>query len=467
MKQISKNLTISSKQLEEDISKQKPLLIFDLRESEKFAKSHVKGSVHAVCDSRAKEKILPKIPKNTKIVLISEPENLSNEVAQMMNNFGLEAYYLEGGFSSWDGEIGIGKTGESISSEDLFSKLDKVFLLDVRNTEEFSDYQIPGSINIPLEDLFDENKIKQIPKDKEIVTICPHGNRAMIASFALARSGLYSKTLEGGLTKWNQLLMPVTVVEEPIQIIQLQKVGKGCLSHIIKSGDEAIVIDPLYPIEKYLDLAKEKGFKITKILDTHQHADHVSSARDLAKITNSKIYLSKYEGYEFDANFVEADDVISFGKSNLKVLHTPGHTPGSLSYLIDEKYVFTGDILFVESIGRPDLRDNAKEFTEELYTTLHEKLLSLPHYTLVFPTHHGQNVESSNGAFYSTIQQSKNLPWLDIPKTEFVQKVVSKTLPRPMNYRKIIEINKGAIPLALSDVPDLEIGPNRCAVDGS
>lgn len=467
MKQISKNLTISSKQLEEDISKQKPLLIFDLRESEKFAKSHVKGSVHAVCDSRAKEKILPKIPKNTKIVLISEPENLSNEVAQMMNNFGLEAYYLEGGFSSWDGEIGIGKTGESISSEDLFSKLDKVFLLDVRNTEEFSDYQIPGSINIPLEDLFDENKIKQIPKDKEIVTICPHGNRAMIASFALARSGLYSKTLEGGLTKWNQLLMPVTVVEEPIQIIQLQKVGKGCLSHIIKSGDEAIVIDPLYPIEKYLDLAKEKGFKITKILDTHQHADHVSSARDLAKITNSKIYLSKYEGYEFDANFVEDDDVISFGKSNLKVLHTPGHTPGSLSYLIDEKYVFTGDILFVESIGRPDLRDNAKEFTEELYTTLHEKLLSLPHYTLVFPTHHGQNVESSNGAFYSTIQQSKNLPWLDIPKTEFVQKVVSKTLPRPMNYRKIIEINKGAIPLALSDVPDLEIGPNRCAVDGS
>ncbi len=467
MKQISKNLIISSTQLEEDIAEQKPLLLFDLRDSEKFVESHVKGSVHAVCDTRAKEKILPKIPKNTKIVLISEPEDLSFEVAQMMNNFGLDAYYLEGGFSSWDGEIANGKTGESISSEELFSKLDKVFLLDVRNTEEFSDYKIPGSINIPLEDLFDENKVKQIPKDKEIVTICPHGNRAMIASFALARSGLYSKTLEGGLTKWNQLLMPVSVVDEPIKVIQIQKVGKGCLSHIIQSGNEAIVIDPLYPVEKYVDLAKEMGFEITKVFDTHQHADHVSSARDLAKITDSKLYLSKYEGYEFDANFIGHNDTVSFGKSTLKVLHTPGHTPGSLSYLIDEKYVFTGDILFVESIGRPDLRDKAEEFTEELYATLHEKLLSLPHYTMVFPTHHGQNVESSNGAFYSTIQQSKNLPWLDIPKKDFVEKVVSKTLPRPMNYRKIIAINKGEIPMALSEVPDLEIGPNRCAVDGS
>jgi glyoxylase-like metal-dependent hydrolase (beta-lactamase superfamily II) len=467
MKQISKNLTMSTEQLIQDMAKQHPLLVFDLRSPDQFEKSHVNGSVHAVCDTRAKEQILPKIPQNTKIVLISEPEDISKQVAQMMAEFGLDSYYLEGGFSAWNGTLGTGKTGKFISPNEVISKLDKLYLVDVRETYEFSEYQIPGSVNIPLNDLFDQRTLAKIPKDKEIVTICPHGSRAMIASFALARAGIYSSTLEGGLTEWNQVLKSVTVVNEPVQVIQVQKVGKGCLSHIVKSDDEAIVIDPLYPFEKYTEIAKQNGFKITKIFDTHQHADHVSSARDLAKATGAQLYLSKYEGYDYDANFVGDNDAVSFGKTTLQVIHTPGHTPGSLSFVVDEKYVFTGDILFVESIGRPDLRDKAEEFTEELYQSLHEKLLCLPHYTMVFPTHHGQEVKPADGAFYSTVQQSKNLPWLDISKEEFIAKVVEKALPRPMNYQKIIAVNKGEVELRTSEVPDLEIGPNRCAVDAS
>lgn len=467
MKQISQNLTISPEQLSQDMTKQIPMLVFDLRSSEEFENSHLNGSVHAVCDAQAKEKIMPKIPQNTKIILISEPEEISKNTAEMMAGFGLDVYYLQGGFSAWNGDIAKGKTGRFITPDELISNLDNWYLLDVRDNEEFSEYKIPGSVNIPLADLFDPKIIDKIPQDREIVTICPHGNRAMIASFALARAGIYSSTLAGGLIKWNQVLKPVTVVNKPVQVIQVQKVGKGCLSHIVESDKEAIVIDPLYPIEKYTEIAQQKGFKITKVFDTHQHADHVSSARDLVKATGAKLYLSKYEGYDFSANFVGDADIIPFGETTLRVIHTPGHTPGSLSFVVDEKHVFTGDILFVESIGRPDLRDKAQEFTEELYDTLHEKLLQLPHYTMVFPTHHGPNVEKSDGAFYSTIKQSKNLPWLDIPKEEFVKKVVEKTLPRPMNYRKIIEINKGELELIVEDVPDLEIGPNRCAVDAS
>ena len=467
MNQISKTLGISSKQLSSEIVTKEPLLIFDLRDSAQFEKSHVKGSVHAVCDTRAKEKILPKIPKNAKIVLISQPEDLSKEVAKMMSDFGLNAFYLNGGFTSWTGPKLHGKTGESISPEKLAEKFEDVFLLDVRDKDEFSEYQIPGSINIPLEDLFDENVIDKMPPNKEIVTICPHGNRAMIASFALARLGLYSKTLEGGLTKWNQVLKPVKVISEPVEIIQVQKVGKGCLSHIIQSKGEAIVIDPLYPPEQYMSIANQNGFRIVKVFDTHQHADHVSSAKALSDATGADLYLSKYEGYDIKASFIGHNDSFTFGKTSLRVIHTPGHTPGSLSFLVDEKFLFTGDVLFVESIGRPDLRDEAEAFTEELYVTLHEKLLLLPHYTMVFPTHHGQNVESNDGAFFSTIQQSKKLPWLDISKEEFVKRIVEKTLPRPINYRKIIAINKGEITINVEEIPDLEIGPNRCAVDAN
>ena len=460
-------LGISSEQLEQDLIQQKPLLLFDLRTKESFEKSHISGSVHAVCDINAKEKIMPKIPKNAKIILISDPEEYAKETAHMMKSFGLDVYYLIGGFHSWKGSISKGVTGKMISPDNLAQKLDSMFLLDVRNTDEYSEFQIPGSINIPLGELFDSKTIAKIPKDKEIVTICPHGNRAMIASFALARAGIDSKTLEGGLAGWNQVLKPVTIVREPVQIIQVQKIGKGCLSHILESDGEAIVIDPLYPFEKYIDIAKNQGFQITKVIDTHQHADHVSAARDLAKDTSAKLYLSRYEGYMLDANFVGDKDQIQFGKSNLRVIHTPGHTPGSLSYLVNEKYVFTGDILFVESIGRPDLRDKAEEFTEDLYNTLHEKLLKLPSNTMVFPTHHSQDVEPIKDAFYSTIEQSKKLPWLDISKQEFIRKVVAITLPRPMNYQKIIAVNKGELELKKSEIPDLEIGPNRCAIDAS
>ena len=466
MNQNMKKQGLSTDQLNEELSQQNPLLLFDLRTKDQFENSHVKGSVHAVCDVYAKQTIMPKIPQNVKIVLISEPEEIAREAAQMMKSFGLDAHYLEGGFHSWKGKTEKGQTGKILTAEQLESQLDQVFLLDVRNKDEFTEYQIPGSVNISLGDLFDEKALEKIPKDKTVVTICPHGNRAMVASFALTRSGIDSQTLAGGLTGWNQILKPITISKKP-KVIQVQKIGKGCLSHIVESNGEAIVIDPLYPFEKYIGIAKEHGFKITKVFDTHQHADHVSAARELVKKTNAKLYLSKYEGYDYDANFVGDDETIFFGKSKLKVIHTPGHTPGSLSYVVDEKYVFTGDILFVESIGRPDLRDEAEEFTEQLYNTLHEKLLNLPDETLMFPTHHGDNAEVTNGAFYTTIKKSKKLPWLDIPKKKFVKKVVAITRPRPMNYRKIIAINKGELELINSEIPDLEIGPNRCAVDAN
>ena len=94
MKQITQNLEKSSDQLSEYLEQQVPLLLFDLRDKENFEKSHIKGSVHAVCNAQAKEKIMPKIPKNTKIILISEPENLAKETAEMMASFGLDAYFL-------------------------------------------------------------------------------------------------------------------------------------------------------------------------------------------------------------------------------------------------------------------------------------------------------------------------------------------------------------------------------------
>jgi glyoxylase-like metal-dependent hydrolase (beta-lactamase superfamily II)/rhodanese-related sulfurtransferase len=460
-------LAVTAEELHTDLKSEKPLLVFDLRLKEHFTHGHIDGSVHVVCDSRAKETIMPKIPKGVKIVLIDEDGTTSSETAGMMTSYGLDAHFLKGGIKSWNKSIVKKEAHAIIAPEELWSKIQKkeeLVLLDVRQPDEFLDFKIPGSINIPLSELFNKDSLDKIPKDKQVITICPHGNRSMVAVFALARNGIDALSLTGGLAGWGQVLNSQIVTREKVTILQVEKIGKGCLSYIVGSKGEAIVIDPVYPAEKYVEFTRNEGLQIVKVIDTHQHADHVSAARDLAKLTSSKLYMSKYEQYDFESNRIGDADIINIGESKIRVIHTPGHTGGSMSYLLDEKYVFTGDVLFVEGIGRPDLRNKAKEFANDLYDTLHNKLLALPNETMVLPAHHGEQVVSKNGIYHTSIKEAKSLSILELSHDIFIDKVVGMTLPGPMNYEKIIQMNKSSQPVPISEVANLEIGPNRCAI---
>ncbi len=469
---VSDNFEVTADELYELVLKKDPLLLFDLRLQDVYRNGHIVGAVHAVCDVKAKETIMPKIPKNVRIILVDDDGSMASETAKMMRSFELDTYYLKDGMKGWSKEIVKGSPPSSVESDILWKKMqdfkDDLFLLDVREIDEFSDFKIPGSVNIPLQDIFKDENISKIPKDKEIITICPHGNRAMVATFALTRNGIESHVLTGGLARWSQVLNPVTAVEQNPRIIQIEKIGKGCLSYMLISEGQAIVVDPLFPAGKYQKIASENNATIIKVIDTHQHADHLSSAWHLAEISNSACYESGLEQWDRTTQQLLKDrDLVEFGQSKLRVIHTPGHTPGSLSYVVDEKYAFTGDILFIESIGRPDLRDNAEEFAGELYNSLHNKLLKLPLHTIVFPAHHGQTVKPENGVFSTTVEKASKHDVLQLSKEEFVKKVVGMTSPRPMNYQKIIQINKGSVILAQADIPDLELGPNRCSITGT
>jgi glyoxylase-like metal-dependent hydrolase (beta-lactamase superfamily II) len=193
--------------------------------------------------------------------------------------------------------------------------------------------------------------------------------------------------------------------------------------------------------------------------------DHVSAARGLAQLAGAKLYFSKLEEYKIESEKVGDGDTIPFGAKQLKVIHTPGHTAGSMSFVVDDKYVFSGDTLFVEGIGRPDLRDQAEEYAAKLYDTLHNKLLKFQDDAKIFPTHHGEGVKpTQGGVYYTTVKMAGALPLLDLGQTDFVSKVVSITTPRPMNYSMIIKVNKGTIPVSDMQIPDLEMGPNRCSI---
>ncbi|MBM3905898.1 MAG: MBL fold metallo-hydrolase [Thaumarchaeota archaeon] len=463
------NIEITPEELTQILQNKSNALILDIRAKENYMNGHISGAANAVCNSmQQKQVIMSKIPANMKVILIDDDGTEAKQNATMMARFGFDAHYLKDGFKSWSGELVKSTQDTTISGDSLWESIKQdsdVFLLDVREPQEFAEFKIPGAVNIPLSQLFTSGSKAHLPKDKKIVTICSHGNRSMVATFALAQNGLESTSLVGGMSLWNQVLGATTLKENDVTIIQVEKIGKGCLSHIIGSDGEAVVIDPTHPAKKYTEFAQKENLKITKVIDTHQHADHVSAAKDLAQIAGAKLYLSNLEEYKIESEKIEDGSTIQFGTKQLRAIHTPGHTPGGMSFILDSKYVFSGDILFVEGIGRPDLRDQAEEFAVKLYDTLHNKILKFGDDTKIFPTHHGEGLSPTKGGlFYTTVQNAKKLPLLDLGQAEFVSKVVSITTPRPLNYSMIIKINKGDISIAPEQIPDLEMGPNRCSI---
>jgi glyoxylase-like metal-dependent hydrolase (beta-lactamase superfamily II)/rhodanese-related sulfurtransferase len=466
-------IEMTAEEIYEYIQNKVPLLILDLRSADNYMSGHIEGSANAKCNNmQQKQAVISRLPRDQKIILIDDDGKEASQNANMLVRFGFDAHYLENGIKSWNKTLVKSKQSTVISNEKLWESLknDKdVFLLDVREPMEFAEFKIPGAVNVPLSELFTSRVEEKIPKNKKIVTICSHGNRSMVATFALAQKGMESTSLEGGMSRWNQVLNANTVVKNTdLTIMQVEKVGKGCLSHIVGSEGEALVIDPNYPPSKYIEFAEKEGLKITKVIDTHQHADHVSAARELAKIAKAELFFSAKEEYVIEHKKVDDGDVISVGKKQIQVIHTPGHTAGSMTFVVDNKYAFTGDTLFVESVGRPDLRDRAEEFANDLYDTIHKKLLKLGSGIMIFPTHHGEGIKTTeNGIFYTTPEMAKKLALLDLSKEEFVNKVVSMTTPRPMNYSVVIKVNKGTIPIMEEQVPDLEMGPNRCSIQSS
>ena len=400
---------------------------------------------------------------------------------------------------------------QEIEPTELKKKIDNhenIFILDVRTPQEYEAWKLSYENHqnpklIPVDRLFmnDPNLLKEIPKDQEIVTLCAHGNRSMMAARLLNQLGYNVKSVRGGMAGWNKVYdvaeVPVPI-EAPFRIWQIRRISKGCMGYIVSSKEDktAAAIDPSREIyEAFLSVASENDLKIIKVIDTHQHADHVSGVAKLtsaiARQGNAEAFacfssLEEYnsENTEIRIHYLKDGDNIEISRRiSLGVIHTPGHTNGSMSFLLsstndtdankhtEEKsqvsYLFTGDTLFVDSVGRPDLREEAKKYAELLYQTYHQKIVNLPENTLVLPAHfnatsialkHAEPISETIGSL------KKKIKLLSMNEDEFVHQVTDTLPSRPMNYKTIIEINKRILPFDDMQMPDLEAGPNSCAV---
>lgn len=225
-----------------------------------------------------------------------------------------------------------------------------------------------------------------------------------------------------------------------VKIVQLRRIGKGCLSYIIESDYEATVIDPLLPIEDYLTIAEgEMNAKITKVMDTHLHADHVSGAKELSKTSKAELYLSAHENYREIGSFSRLNDgdVIKIGSVTLQVIFTPGHTEGSVSLWLGNKLLFTGDTLFINNIGRPDLKERTEELASKLHASIKGTIFRLPDETIILPAHHDSPVGGDTliEAQLGDIKSQQNLQEIfGLQKESFVQRMNSITAPTPPSY---------------------------------
>ena len=288
----------------------------------------------------------------------------------------------------------------------------------------------------------------------------------------LDEKGFHAAYLKGGMKSWSEHLYRTKVFEDQdIQVYQFVRVGKGCLSYMIVSGDEALIVDPARFTGEYIEAAKESGAKITHIVDSHLHADHISGGKELAEATGAAYYLMKSEGAVFDFLPFEDHERIEFKNVELEVLavKTPGHTPGSVSFFVNKKLLFSGDTIFISGLGRPDLGNKVREWANDLYDTVYHKVSKIADDVIVLPSHYADfeqelNKEGFIGDTLGNIRK-RNEKMFNSTREDFLNNVEkSESSVKPPNFEEIVKINKGIQQADNERRQELEIGPNRCAV---
>ena len=168
-------------------------------------------------------------------------------------------------------------TYRDIDAAELAARLgtdDEPFVLDVREPEEVAEWVIAGAVNVPVRELGD--RVAELPADREIVVVCGSGKRSALGADLLARAGLRVANLRGGMAAWGLVYDWVVVDIDDVRVVQVRRRGKGCLSYVVGAGDTAFVIDPSIDIDVYTEIAAEHDWKISRVFDTHLHADHFS-----------------------------------------------------------------------------------------------------------------------------------------------------------------------------------------------
>lgn len=242
--------------------------------------------------------------------------------------------------------------------------------------------------------------------------------------------------------------------------MNIEQIYTGCLAqgaYYIESNGEVAIIDPLREVQPYIEKAEKAGAKIKYILETHFHADFVSGHVTLAEKTGAQIVYGPTAKPTFDCHIATDGEELKLGNITIKVLHTPGHTMESTTYLLrdengNDTALFTGDTLFLGDVGRPDLAQKAADMTQEqlaatLYHSLRDKIMPLADDITVYPAHGAGSACGKNmmKETVDTLGNQKKMNYAlraDMTEAEFVKEVTDGLLPPPSYFPLNVKMNK-------------------------
>ena len=342
-------------------------------------------------------------------------------------------------------------------------------VVDIRTPAD-REWSIPSSVQVDAYDAVKSGSLGPLADldfpSGPVVTVCGAGRTAATATNMLRARGVDALTLEGGMRAWSLAWNTAQTTVSGCEVVQVRRTGKGCLSYIVESEGEAVVIDASVDADVYLRLLRERGWQLVAVVDTHIHADHLSRSRLLAQLEGVELWLPAQGRTQHPFRPITDGDRITFGSAGLLALHTPGHTADSTTYLLDDTAAFTGDTLFLAGVGRPDLEGGAREESAPRARLLHQsirRLLELPEATLVLPGHVSEPIAFDGRLLATTVGTVQNTVVLTrLDPAAFVEAVLVRIPPNPPNHSLIIELNeRGELP---DDPSELEAGANRCAV---
>ncbi|QLD86171.1 MBL fold metallo-hydrolase [Natronomonas halophila] len=367
-----------------------------------------------------------------------------------------------------------------ISPERLNRRLrvdgEDVLVLDIRHEEEYDDWHIPDSTNV---DVYDEltndpdaakEALSDLPDDREIVTVCTVGAVSQTATEVLQELGYDAETLTDGMNGWSRVHRHAPVpVDVDGTLIQVARPGKGCLSHVLVSDGKAAVFDPSHYVEEYEAILDEYDTELVGVFDTHAHADHVSGAAKLAERHGVPYYLHPKDALAVDATPIEDSQTVSVGALDVEVIHTPGHSEGSVSFDVEGKALLTGDTLFHESVGRVELGVEAgiedadvEENAATLYESLH-RLLEYPDETVILPAHDPGSPDPPVTATLGDVTERNEDLGRD--REAFIEELASDIPEHPPNFERVKRANVGEESVPEDELAELELGPNNCAAE--
>jgi glyoxylase-like metal-dependent hydrolase (beta-lactamase superfamily II) len=369
-------------------------------------------------------------------------------------------------------------------AEDLFEWVtregEEFLLLDVRVNEEFDRFKVEGPflinmVNVPYVEFVEheEESVARVPAAEKVRIVCAKEGSAKYVGEILVNHGFKDvRYLEGGIKTWGNMLAPKLVAsDDGYKLYQFIRPGKASCSYGLIANDEMVLFDPSRNIDFYKSFAENNGARIVRSCETHLQADYISGSQKIAADCGAHIlgHENDFKEATFKYQKIVDDQVYTFSKGGpgIKALHMPGHTPGSTSYLIDNKYLITGDTVFILSIGRPDLGGKAEEWSKLLYHTLKTKIAELQDELIILPGHYMDWREANSSRIFSDTLgniKNKNSDIYGIPsETEFIEFIKDNMRPQPEVYAEVRKVNAGLLEVDAAEQEIMDLGKNECA----